>query len=306
MPSFDHYYFISISPFPTFRTQGFDLFPNVQQFTKLLMFLVLERDAFDIKGIFDLMRRRLFFFFLWYAGLSLLWPLPLQSTGSGRAGSAAWLTGLAAPWHVGSSRTGARTRVPCIGRRTLNHCATREARDGVFNSGDAVGRFLWNQWFTELALGSGRGGGNRIVLGRKMIWGIKCSLYGNSLHSCNVMMSNTALRKSTARALDGLRFLRLRGRLALMRVTQGSCDVWTPRWDQLAQRSSASRGHRFEPWSRRIPHAAEQLSHCSEKPARCNKEQPPLTATRESLRAATKTQRSQKKKKLSLLLGTHP
>ncbi|NIG58513.1 Sorting nexin-27 [Pontoporia blainvillei] len=26
-----------------------------------------------------------------------------------------------------SSRTGARTRVPCIGRRTLNHCATGEA-----------------------------------------------------------------------------------------------------------------------------------------------------------------------------------
>ena len=105
-----------------------------------------------------------------------------------------------------------------------------------------MGRFLWNQWFTELALGSGRGEGNRIVLGRKMIRGIKCSLYGNSsLHSCSVMMSNTALRKSTARALDGLRFLRLTGRLALMRVTQGSCDVWTPRWDQLAQRSSASR-----------------------------------------------------------------
>ncbi|XP_060164503.1 myotubularin-related protein 9-like isoform X2 [Globicephala melas] len=30
--------------------------------------------------------------------------------------------------HVESSRTGARTRVPCIGRRTLNHCATREAQ----------------------------------------------------------------------------------------------------------------------------------------------------------------------------------
>ena len=30
-----------------------------------------------------------FFFFLWYVGLSLLWPLPLRSTGSGRAGSAA-------------------------------------------------------------------------------------------------------------------------------------------------------------------------------------------------------------------------
>ncbi|XP_073666770.1 UDP-N-acetylglucosamine transferase subunit ALG14 isoform X2 [Tursiops truncatus] len=38
-----------------------------------------------------------------------------------------WLTGPAAPRHVGSSRTGAQTRVPCIGRRTLSHCATREA-----------------------------------------------------------------------------------------------------------------------------------------------------------------------------------
>ena len=38
-----------------------------------------------------------------------------------------WLTGPAAPRHVGSSQTRARTRVPCIGRRTLNHCATREA-----------------------------------------------------------------------------------------------------------------------------------------------------------------------------------
>ena len=38
-----------------------------------------------------------------------------------------WLTGPVAPWHVGSSQTRARTRVPCIGRQTLNHCATREA-----------------------------------------------------------------------------------------------------------------------------------------------------------------------------------
>ena len=38
-----------------------------------------------------------------------------------------WLTGLVAPRHVGSSQTGARTRVPCIGRQILNHCATREA-----------------------------------------------------------------------------------------------------------------------------------------------------------------------------------
>ena len=34
--------------------------------------------------------------------------------------------GLVAPRHVGSSQTRARTRVPCIGRRILNHCTTRE------------------------------------------------------------------------------------------------------------------------------------------------------------------------------------
>ena len=38
-----------------------------------------------------------------------------------------WRTGLVAPRHVGSSQTRARTRVPCIGRQILNHCATREA-----------------------------------------------------------------------------------------------------------------------------------------------------------------------------------
>ena len=43
-----------------------------------------------------------------------------------------WLTGPVAPWHVGSSQTRARTRVPCIGRQILNHCATREAPIYVF------------------------------------------------------------------------------------------------------------------------------------------------------------------------------
>ena len=36
-------------------------------------------------------------------------------------------TGLVAPQHVGSSQSRTRTRVPCTGRRGLNHCATREA-----------------------------------------------------------------------------------------------------------------------------------------------------------------------------------
>ena len=44
-----------------------------------------------------------------------------------------WVTGPAAPRHVGSSQTRARTRVPCIGRQTPNHCATREAPLLSFN-----------------------------------------------------------------------------------------------------------------------------------------------------------------------------
>ena len=36
-----------------------------------------------------------------------------------------WHMGLVAPWHVKSSRTRARTPVPCIGRHILNQCATR-------------------------------------------------------------------------------------------------------------------------------------------------------------------------------------
>ena len=43
-----------------------------------------------------------------------------------------WRVGLVAPWHVGSSWTRARTSVPCIGRRLLNHCTTREAPQHVF------------------------------------------------------------------------------------------------------------------------------------------------------------------------------
>ena len=39
-----------------------------------------------------------------------------------------WCTGLVALQHVGSSWTRAQTHVPCIGRQTPNHCATREAR----------------------------------------------------------------------------------------------------------------------------------------------------------------------------------
>ena len=72
------------------------------------------------------------------AGFSL-WRLLLWSTGSRHGLQQLWLTssraqaqqlwrtGLAALRHVGSSRSRARICVSCIGRRILNHCATREA-----------------------------------------------------------------------------------------------------------------------------------------------------------------------------------
>ena len=86
--------------------------------------------------------------------LSLRWLLLLWSMGSRRTGFTScgtraqqlwlvgsrtqaqqlWLTGLVAPRHVGSSRTRARTCVSCIGRRILNHCATREAPFSCFLS----------------------------------------------------------------------------------------------------------------------------------------------------------------------------
>ena len=66
------------------------------------------------------------------AGFSLRWLLLQKSL---HTGTKRWLhlrsmgsrrAGLVAPQHVGSSRTRARTHVPCFGRLILNHCATRE------------------------------------------------------------------------------------------------------------------------------------------------------------------------------------
>ena len=62
------------------------------------------------------------------AGLSPSRPPPRRGAQAPDAqAQQPWLTGPAAPRHVGSSQTRARTRVPCISRQTPNHCATREA-----------------------------------------------------------------------------------------------------------------------------------------------------------------------------------
>ena len=67
-----------------------------------------------------------------------------------------WLTGPAAPRHVGSSQTRARTRVHCIGRQTLNHCATREAQVisySFFPAGDFVLPSGPWSWLTKVVQG---------------------------------------------------------------------------------------------------------------------------------------------------------
>ena len=91
--------------------------------------------------------------------------------------------------------------------------------------------------------------------------------------------------------------------------TQG-LPWWRSGWESACQ----CRGHKFEPWSERIPHAVEQLGPWATiaepaplEPVLCNKrgrdsegpvhrdeEWPPLAATRESPHTETKTQHSQK------------
>ena len=87
---------------------------------------------------------------------------------------------------------------------------------------------------------------------------------------------------------------------------------WRSGWESACQ----CRRHGFEPWSGKIPHAAEQLGpwattteparlepvlcnkrgRDSERPAHRDEEWPPVAATRESPRTETKTQHRQKLK----------
>ena len=55
------------------------------------------------------------------------WAQQLWLTGCRAQAQQLWCTGFVALQHVGSSQIRARTHVPCIGRRILNHYTTREA-----------------------------------------------------------------------------------------------------------------------------------------------------------------------------------
>ena len=85
---------------------------------------------------------------------------------------------------------------------------------------------------------------------------------------------------------------------------------WRSGWESACQ----CRGRGFEPWSGKIPHAAERLGPCatiaeparlepvlrnqrgreSKRPAHRDEEWTPLAATGESPRTETRTQHSQK------------
>ena len=118
----------------------------------MLLFRITKRNTVDIS--FKFYFYLLIYFWLCWVFVSVRGLSPVAASGAtlhhgaraphyrglSRCGARApdaqaqqlWLTGLAALRHVGSSQTRARTRVPCIGRRILNHCATREAPDISF------------------------------------------------------------------------------------------------------------------------------------------------------------------------------
>ena len=95
-----------------------------------------------------------------------------------------------------------------------------------------------------------------------------------------------------------------------LKSSDGGLPWWRSGWESACQ----CRGHGFEPWSGKIPHAAEQLGlwattteparlepvlrnkrgRDGERPAHRDEEWPPLAATRESPRTETKTQHSHK------------
>ena len=70
---------------------------------------------------------------LWCAGCSLRWLLSVWITDSR-------CTGLAAPRHVGSSRTRHRTCVPCIGGWILNHWSSRKVPPFILCGASSFGQ----------------------------------------------------------------------------------------------------------------------------------------------------------------------
>ena len=130
------------------------------------------------------------------------------------------------------------------------------------------------------------------------------------------LKSSTCLHRTVAWSIQHTHQVSITRRRTMARGSNGEIKHgeglpwWHSGWESACQ----CRGHGFEPWSGKIPHAAEQLglwatttepAHLepvlrnkrgrdSERPTHRNEEWPPLAATRESPRTETKTQHSQK------------
>ena len=127
-------------------------------------------------------------------------------------------------------------------------------------------------------------------------------------------------------------------RLCTLHWTVIKTQSWTSLVAQWIRTHLPKQGHRFDPWSWKIPHTMKELnpichnhsawalepmshdsgslclepgfcnkrSHLYQKPLHHNKDYPPLTATRGSLRAARKTQHSWKtNKQTKTSISTH-
>ena len=99
--------------------------------------------------------------------------------------------------------------------------------------------------------------------------------------------------------------LRQRADSLVKTLMLGRIESWRRRRRQMMRIHLPCRGHGFNPWSQKIPHASVQLSlctttpetnqrgQCNEKPVHAKKKKPLLSATRESPFAAVKIQHSQ-------------
>ena len=127
------------SHYPIFKKHVQNILTVCQELPPCYMPYIIPFNFFKINFIYLFIYLWLHWVFVAVHGLliavaSLVAEHGLQARGLRQlwlAGSRAqarqlWHTGFVAPQHVGSSRTRARTRVPCIGRRILNHCTTRE------------------------------------------------------------------------------------------------------------------------------------------------------------------------------------
>ena len=97
------------------------------------------------------------------AGLSLPRPLLWRSTGSRRAGSVIVAHGPSCSAACGIFPDQGSNHVPCIGRRILNHCVTREAPPEA-SEGEKEWRRAWGAGGGRRVLGVVTGGGRGVVL----------------------------------------------------------------------------------------------------------------------------------------------